>query len=173
MKRAMWVALWLGLAGCSRTPVARQHVNNGNSTSIAFDFSSEAAKGCPDEASQAVLDKLYPVLDNGYLDSEFRIARQQEKIRCIREWSRSIKDPCVREGYDHWLDHYSEDVQRHLDELATKKANGGKDPEQEEYDRKRREEEARVRAYMKTHEVPAPESCDLATIKKLEKGVSQ
>src|ERR1035438_3785471 len=82
------------LVGCSPIPKKAREV--------------KSADACPEELYWAVLDKLNGSL---YLNSDSstieEVNRCEDRIRCVRAWAKSLKDPCIRVQYNDWLDHYA------------------------------------------------------------------
>ena len=95
-----------------------------------------AVTPCSDASDRAALDDLWPKLGGGriscYLDvwishnytMEYwqpRIACQQDLIDQLREWNKTVKDPCLRSGHEHWLTFYQRELDSAIDELHTQK----------------------------------------------------
>lgn len=122
---------------------------------------------CDSEAaSYSVLDKLNPIL---YLRSSptptlEQIDRNEKQIQCIREFARTIKDPCVYQQYVSWLDLYHDS-----DEQIKTKIEEHKEDELDTYENRKRARDIAVAKFNTIHEVPIPpDSCEWRVVRKVK-----
>lgn len=89
-----------------------------------------ATCACPDSVKDAVLDKLYRKLtlvdavqvnDSDYDPKvwAFTFKQNQDAITRIRKWAATLKDPCIRNAYNEYLDYYQNELNEARQELKT------------------------------------------------------
>jgi hypothetical protein len=124
----------------------------------------DAFAPCPEEANLAVLNKLFPVVGTPHAVSKQWLDQEDTKLACIREWAKSLTDPCMRYNYLDWLSFYSNRSKEWRAAL-----DAGVDLSKDDYTREREEKERRVQLYEDSHKIPIPPlHCETGLIRKVK-----
>lgn len=123
-----------------------------------------APEPCGEGAHYAVLEKLNPVLYlRGTHHSLAEVEENANKIRCVREFSKTIKDRCVSMEYSGWLASYEQqnkELRRAIEHPEAK--------DLDTYEYRERARAKAVAAFTAAHTVPEPPACDLEVIKMVK-----
>lgn len=171
MKTLFAALLATALVGCSQSPSTI--ANSSHSSTSPISSTTAAKTGVP----QSPVDKAAPCDEDvvrratlnalgGKLDTELnsasdasevtprRLAKQRNKIACLREWARGVKDDCQRQQFNGWLDYYAKGA----DEAEENMNHEGRQGEYDAYLRNQAAEDERLRKYESTHKIPKPET---------------
>ena len=149
---SLTIPMVLLLSACSQNP--KQAISH---------TAEWAMTPCASEIDGAVLRKITEVWSDTPQNTVSDMDRFDYKLRCIREWADSLKDPCIRDSYYKWIESYQRGSKRRRRDIINPEP---KDDSLSEYE----EENRKIRAYERKHPVPAPpNACDRLLIKKLEK----
>ena len=164
--------LCIMLVGCSPIPKKAREVKSADaamesaaSATVPVTPAKPASPvtPCPEELYWAVLEKLNGSLYLNSVSSTIEeVNRCEARIRCVRAWAKSLKDPCIRFQYNDWLDHYAANARDRRVELRKPQ-----DKRTDYYTETVRKMNA-GQAYATAHHLPTPETCERDVIREVQ-----
>lgn len=117
---------------------------------------------CAAEIDGAVMGKLVDVSLRSPQETIADMDRYDHRLRCIKEWADTLKDPCVRDSYHKWVESFQRGSARDREKLNKPY----KEVEESEYEARDR----RIRAYERQNPIPAPppDACERSLIEKVK-----
>jgi hypothetical protein len=165
MRLACFLFALLLLSGCKSNrptpPDTTTHPENvptltSGGESSAIIKMAESLKPCPNEASLAALNVVYPTLGHIDATSASSLTAAEKSIACLRPWAEALTDECQKEAMLGWLEHYEGQIKYDRDALKS----GTAENEQDKWERERRETERKVRNYERAHPFPKMPQCE-------------
>lgn len=159
VKVAIASLLFVLAAGCQVRARIESKPAEAAATPTTFEQIVDAIKPCPDEANDAALSLLNPMLYRWINDASSigELQNAEHRIACLRPWADSMKDSCQREAIDYWLKSYQYQVEKKRIALLSNHV----ESDSERFAAEQRAKDERERQYTAKHPFPKLPRCDV------------